>query len=96
MQEGQVGGADERDLSPPGDRGQPGGDPLDRAQALARIVHDLDLRGQFRQHLTRRPDHDDRPVRYPRDDAGRPPQQGRAVPFQGGLGRPHPRRPPAS
>ena len=49
VQERQVGGADERDLGPPGDRGQPRGNPLQGTQALARVVHDLGLCRQRRQ-----------------------------------------------
>ena len=38
VQERQVGGGDERDVGPAGERGQAGGDPLERALALARVV----------------------------------------------------------
>ena len=74
------------------DGGQPRGQPLERAVALAGVLHQLDPIGQLRQRLPRRARHDDRAVDRPGHEADDASQQRRAVPLQRGLGPPHPRR----
>ena len=76
------------------DGGQPCGQPLERAAALARIVDQLDPFGQLGQRLPRSAHHDDRAVDRTPHDADDAPQQRRAMPLQRGLGRAHPRRAP--
>ena len=62
-------------VGPAVDGGQPGGQSLDRAHTLARIIHDLDVARQRGKSLTGRPDHYHRSVGDPRDNADGPPQQ---------------------
>jgi len=95
VQERHVGGADERGIGAPAERGEPGGDPLHRALALPGVVdHDGALR-QIRQILAAGSHHHDRPFSRACHDADRPAQQRRPVPLQRCLGRAHPRGPAA-
>ena len=89
VQERQVGGADEGGVGPVDQGGQADRDPLQRAEALARVGRDLDLGRQVGQLLAGRPDHDHGAGDGAGDDRDRPPQQRRAVPVQGRLGRAH-------
>ena len=75
--------------------GEPGRQTLQRPATLARVLDDLDAVGQCRERLAGRAHDDDRPVDGATDDPGDPPQERRAVPFERGLRRAHPRRAPA-
>ena len=95
VQERHVGGADERGIGAPAERGEPGGDPLHRALALPGVVDHHGALRQIRQILAVGPHHDDRPLGRARHDADRPAQQRRPVPLQRRLRRAHPRGPAA-
>ncbi len=59
-QERHVARGQVRRLGPPPQRGQPGGQPLERSAARLRVAHDLDARWQWRHVLPRPGDHHDR------------------------------------
>ena len=90
VQERHVGGADERDVGAPGQRGQPGGDALQRAFALVRIVGYQATFRQLREILARGTDDDDRPARRTSDNPDRAAEQRGPMPVECCLGGAHP------
>jgi len=95
VQERQVGGGDKRGLRgilERGQRGQPGGDALERAQPLAGVLGHQHPVWQAGQRLAGRPDDDHGAARRLGQHARRPVQQRAVLPGQRGLGGSHPGR----
>jgi hypothetical protein len=91
VQERHVGRADEGGFGLPAQRGEPGGDPLHRSLARARVLDHGGARRQAGQILARGADDHDRAGRRARHDPDRPVQERGPVPFERRLRRAHPR-----